>query len=67
MDDRCPLRRTPQLRVVRMGEFSRLGKAMLASAYERVVPITRVALRGGSRSFSLGAAAQQMPARKVGA
>ena len=67
MDDRCPLRRTPQLRVVRMGEFSRLGKAMLASAYERVVPITRVALHGGSGSFPLGVGGQQVSARKVGA
>lgn len=67
MDDRSPLRHTPQPRVIRMGEFSRLGKSMLASAYERVVPITRVTLCGGSGSWPLGVAGQQMPARKAGA
>jgi hypothetical protein len=65
MDDRhLPLHGPP--RVVRTSEFSRMGKSLLASAYERVVPIARVSLRGDGPSPWLFLR-QQMPKRKVGA
>jgi hypothetical protein len=50
MDDRYLLRRAVCPSLVRAGEFSRLGKSVLAYAYERLVPIVRVTLRSESGS-----------------
>ena len=65
MDDRHLPRQSLHPHIVRTSEFSRMGKSLLASAYERVVPVARVSLQGnGPLSVFLR---QQMPKRKVGA
>jgi hypothetical protein len=67
MDDRYLLQRVSQPRIVRAGEFSRLGKSLLACAYERVVPIARVALCGVSSPPRSSSAGQRRATRKVSA
>lgn len=67
MDDRrlqLHIPTTPH--VVRTSEFSRLGKALLASTYERVVPIARVTL-GGGNLLPTPIAGPPTAIRKVGA
>jgi hypothetical protein len=67
MDDRqLPLHGLPP-RVIRASEFSRLGKSLLASAYERVVPIARVSLHSDGSPPWMFFRRQQMSRRKVGA
>ena len=67
MDDRHLPLRTAQPRVVRAGEFYRLGKSLPASAYERIVPIARMTLCGVP-SPTAAARRQPLPAaRKAGA
>jgi hypothetical protein len=72
MDDRSlPLHMpqpcvTPQPRVIRTSEFSRLGRSLLGSTYERVVPIARVALCRNNTPRSM-AGGQRTATRKVGA
>jgi hypothetical protein len=68
MDDRRLPVRALHPRIIRTNEFSRLGKSLLASAYERIVPIARVALFVGPRPSATDRLdARQPPARKVGA
>jgi hypothetical protein len=71
MDDRflplhMPRLHISQPRLVRTSEFSRLGTSLLASTYERVVPIARVALcRDNTPCPVIGG--QRTATRKVGA
>ena len=65
MDDRRLLRPTSQPRVVRVDEFSRLGKSLLASAYERIVPLARVKIGAGRGSCPPAAGEPAMPARRA--
>jgi hypothetical protein len=66
MDDRHLPRQGLHPRIVRTSEFSRMGKSLLASTYERVVPMARVSLQGNGAPHSVFPR-QQMPKRKVGA
>jgi len=67
MDDWRPSRAS-NVRVVRMTEFSRLGKSLLAWTYERVVPVPRAALGGDSSHGASPLQAQlRNPVRKAGA
>lgn len=67
MDDRrLPILSCP--RIVRTSEFSRLGKSLLASAYERVLPIACavIPVNTSSRSGTSRRALPDAPIRKVG-
>ena len=65
MDD-WRLSRAGYPRIVRCSEFSRLGKSLLASAYEKVFPITRVTIPVNSPSATTSQGdLPRMPARKA--
>jgi hypothetical protein len=66
MDDRRLQLRVSTPHIVRTTEFSRLGKTLLASTYERVVPTVRVTLGGGNPASS-PIACRPTISRKVGA
>lgn len=66
MDDRRLQLHVPTPHIVRTSEFSRLGKTLLASTYERVIPIARVMLGGGNTASS-PIASPPAAIRKVGA
>ena len=71
MDDRSLPLHVPQLhvsqqRVIRGSEFSRLGKVLLASTYERVVPVARLAICRDNPSCPM-VGRQSTATRKVGA
>ena len=65
MDDRR-VRRTPvELRIVRGNEFTRLGKSLLASAYERVVPIARIAVPASNSACSIAGSHRKAVRKEV--
>jgi hypothetical protein len=65
MDDRSLLHHVACPPLVRESEFSRLGKSLLACAYERLVPIVRVTLIGDRSSSPSASAVLQVQATRV--